>query len=262
LINHCLNPANAIAYIRLLLLTAGWIMLEMGSPEIYFAHYVAQMLLGCFELLLLGSQSEPELHKQLRNVLDTIAYAVLLFSVVKSGQQFYGESEPALVNKLTLLHFLVFMSDFVSTWFKNYSIYLAGERKEQATTPLENAITSIWDNRLGRTLAGLFAECFFLYEFIDFNFQDFLSIRFLTAWQDASTSGETKLTDLKDIDDALNFHGCVFCAEYLYKLLAAFMLYRVLVALIELKQGMTRIICLDMEEIAAKRASKLKPASK
>jgi hypothetical protein len=36
----------------------------------------------------------------------------------------------------------------------------------------------------------------------------------------------------------------------------------VLVALIELKQGMTRIICLDMEEIAAKRASKLKPASK
>lgn len=130
LTNHCLNPANAIAYMRLVLLTLGWILLEMGSPEIYFVHYVAQMALGFFELVLLGSDKEAELHKQLRNVMDTIAYAVLLFSVVKSGQATYSESDAVLVNKMTLFHFLVFMSDFVSTWFKNYSVYLAGDRRE------------------------------------------------------------------------------------------------------------------------------------
>lgn len=40
------------------------------------------------------------------------------------------------------------------------------------------------------------------------------------------------------------------------------MLYRVLVAVIQLKQGMLRIICLDMEEIAAKRDSKPKARAK
>jgi hypothetical protein len=64
------------------------------------------------------------------------------------------------------------------------------------------------------------------------------------------------LTDLKDLQDMFEFHGCEFCSNYLYKVLAAFMLYRVLVALIELKQGMTRIICLDVEEITAKKKSK------
>lgn len=60
--------------------------------------------------------------------MDTIAFAVLLFAVVKSAN--LSSSDADMVNKLTLLHFLVFMSDFVSTWFKTYSIYLAGERKE------------------------------------------------------------------------------------------------------------------------------------
>ncbi len=78
------------------------------------------------------------------------------------------------MNRLTLLHFLVFMSDFVSAWFKSYSIYLAGERKEQATNALENVITAIWDNQYGRIIAGLLSESFFLYEFIDFNFGAFL----------------------------------------------------------------------------------------
>ena len=77
--------ANSIAYLRLILLSVGWILLELGSPEMYFAHYVVQMALGFFELAFLAHSQEAELHKQLRNVMDTTAYAVLLFSVVKSG---------------------------------------------------------------------------------------------------------------------------------------------------------------------------------
>ena len=122
----------------------------------------------------------------MRNVLDTTAYAVLLFSVVKSGQQAYNDSDPAFVNKLTLLHFLVFMSDFVATWFKNYSVYLAGERKEQSTTPFENALTAVWNNRFGRMCSGLIAECFFLYEFVDLNLHSFLSVAPISNWQNAS----------------------------------------------------------------------------
>lgn len=140
--------------------------------------------------------------------MDTIAYAVLLFSVVKSGQAAFSESDAAKVNKITLVHFLVFMSDFVSAWFKTYSVYLAGERKEQATNALENAATSVWDNRFGRAVAGLLAECFFLYEFVDLNLETFLSTATLADWQNASQQGETKLTDLKDLQDLFDFHGC------------------------------------------------------
>jgi hypothetical protein len=39
--NHCLNVANAIAYLRLVLLATGWIFLEFNSPEIMLAHYIA-----------------------------------------------------------------------------------------------------------------------------------------------------------------------------------------------------------------------------
>lgn len=63
LTNHCLNPANAIAYLRLLLLTLGWILLEMGHADFFFAHYAAQMVLGFLELVALGSDSEAELHR-------------------------------------------------------------------------------------------------------------------------------------------------------------------------------------------------------
>ena len=37
-------------------------------------------------------------------------------------------TDPQKLQVLTLVHFLVFTSDFVSNWFHNYSIYLAGER--------------------------------------------------------------------------------------------------------------------------------------
>lgn len=106
--------------------------------------------------------------------MDTIAYAVLLFAVVKSANLSITDADT--VNKLTLMHFLVFMSDFVSTWFKTYSIYLAGERKEQSTNALENAFTSLWDNPFGRIITGLLSEAYFLYEFIDFNFDPFIRL--------------------------------------------------------------------------------------
>ena len=188
--------------------------------------------------------------------MDTIAYAVLLFSVVKSARQ--SIEDPLLVNKITLLHFLVIMSDFVSAWFKSYSIYLAGERAKQVTNAFENAITALWDNRFGRIIAGLLSEGFFLYEFIDLNITAFLQLAFLEGLKSASNEGDTQLTDLKDLQDLLQWHGCQICANYLYPVLFGAMVYRVVVAAIQLKQGMTRIICLDVEEISAKRQQEAK----
>lgn len=209
------------------------------------------MIIGFFELAFLASDREAELHKQLRNVLDTIAFAVLLFSVVKSAQ--LTIEDPQIVNKITLLHFLVFMSDFVSAWFKSYSIYLAGERKHQATNAFENLVTAVWDKRFGRIIAGLLAEGFFLYEFVDLNIGTFLQLASLEGLKDATAEGDTKLTDIKDLKDLMQWHGCQFCSDYLLTILLAAMAYRVVVAVIQLKQGMTRIICLDVEEISAKR---------
>ena len=163
-------------------------------------------------------------------MLDTTAYAVLLFSVVKAGQLQITDSQ--IVNRLTLLHFLVFMSDFVSNWFKNYSIYLAGERKAQVSSSLTELITFIWENRCGRILTLFLSECFFLYEFMDLHLQSFLAIAWLAPLKEATDEGETQLTDLKDIHDLMEFHGVhEVLTKYLKTVLALVMAYRVIVAL-------------------------------
>lgn len=136
------------------------------------------------------------------------------------------------MNRLTLLHFLVFMSDFVASWFKSYSIYLAGERKEQATNAFENVFTALWENQYGRIIAGLLAESFFLYEFIDFNFEVFIQLAAMVNWKNADEHGNTQLTDLKDIQDLLQWNGYQLCASYLYKVLFSGIVYRVLVAIV------------------------------
>ena len=74
------------------------------------------------------------------------------------------------------------MSDFVSTWFKYYSIYLAGERREQSSYSFENVIISVWENRFGRIIVGLFSESFFLYKLVDYNFATFLDISFFASF--------------------------------------------------------------------------------
>ena len=173
LYNHCLDPANAIAYIRLGFLTGGWVSLSCGAPVLFFMQYAAQMMFSFMELGLFTCHHNPELQKQLRNVLDTMSFGVIMFAVVSSAEMSpsTGRSE---VDTLTLLHFLVFMSDFVSTWFHNYSTYLAGERPTETKSAIENLITAPWENPLCRIAFGLFSEGFFLYEFVDFNIASFL----------------------------------------------------------------------------------------
>jgi len=97
------------------------------------------------------------------------------------------------------VHFLVLMSDFVSTWFKHYSIYLAGERREKTSNFVENVILSVWENRFGRTFVGLLSEGYFLYEFIDFNFSELLNIVAFLPLKSASEEGDTVLTDLSSL---------------------------------------------------------------
>ena len=92
------------------------------------------------------------------------------------------------------------MSDFVSGWFKNYSIYLAGERSDEIGNAVESGIISLYtSSTVGRILIGLLSECFFIYEFIDFNFGSLLELTVVQGWKDATYSGETKLTDLASI---------------------------------------------------------------
>lgn len=156
------------------------------------------------------------------------------------------------------MHFMVLMSDFVSNWFKNYSTYLAGERREQTSNVIENIVLSVWENKIGRTIVGLLSEGFFLYEFIDFNFAEFLNIVAFLPLKAASVEGETFLTDLANLQDLLQWNGCQLTSEYLLVILHTAVLYRFLVATIELKMGMSRIICLDIEEITVKRAEEAK----
>lgn len=97
-----------------------------------------------------------------------MSFAVLMFAVVNSAEQSQSMGRQA-TDKLTLLHFLAFMSDFVSVWFNNYSNYLAGERPNETKSAIENLITAPWENNFGRIILGLLSEGYFLYEFVNIN---------------------------------------------------------------------------------------------
>jgi len=55
LYSHCLNPGNAYAYFRLVLLASGWVCLSFGQPLMFFIQYLTQMLLQFLELALFAS---------------------------------------------------------------------------------------------------------------------------------------------------------------------------------------------------------------
>jgi hypothetical protein len=63
LYSHCLNPANAIAYTRLVLLTGSWVCLSLRQPLIFVELYVVQLALEFVELAFFASKKNAELQK-------------------------------------------------------------------------------------------------------------------------------------------------------------------------------------------------------
>ena len=57
----------------------------------------------------------------------------------------------------------VFMLDFVSSWFRVYSIYLAGPRTEKVSNSFENSILAVYrGSQMGHVVVTFLAEVWVL----------------------------------------------------------------------------------------------------
>ena len=78
---------------------------------------------------------------------DLISTTVLTFSVVRANMVWVdtdeGEDDEKYVPLICLCYSLIFLLDFVSKWFRQYSIYLAGERTEAVSNEIETRMLEL-----------------------------------------------------------------------------------------------------------------------
>ena len=109
--------------------------------------FYAADLVSLVDKAILKQDDNTELQKQLRQVADLISTTVLTFSVVRANMVWVdtdeGEDDEKYVPLICLCYSLIFLLDFVSKWFRQYSIYLAGERKEAVSNEIETRMLEL-----------------------------------------------------------------------------------------------------------------------
>ena len=82
------------------------------------------------------------MEKQLRNLTDIVSSTILTFGAVRANVIWVdseeGKAHKGSIHLITFCYCLIFLVDFVSKWFKHYSIYLAGERTEIVSNEAES----------------------------------------------------------------------------------------------------------------------------
>lgn len=119
--------------------------------------------------------------------------------------------------QLTLLFFL----DFISAWFDQYSKYFAGRRYDKVSSTLETLILKIYDNKFVFITTGLLSELFMIGQYMKFFHSDFMGAKPLIS-------------------------------DVCFVPLVAGLMVKNLINVVELKQGMYRIVDFDVEEKAEK----------
>ncbi len=149
--------------------------------------------------------------------MDKITTYVLLFGTIAHIQL---KTDPEAMAIPALIWVTMFILDFMSTWFRVYSIYLAGPRTDKVSSAIETVILAPYR---GNTLTGIFVD----------NVAD--------LWIAAHCCLHVTNVPLQKLVD-----------EVYFKLFmqAAFIvaMYRLAVLVIELKQGFMRIIDLDCDD--------------
>jgi hypothetical protein len=91
-------------------------------------------------------------------VMDKITSYVLIFALI-SYIKTHTDSED--MGHPSMIWVSMFIMDFTSTWFRYYSIYLAGERTEVVTSPISRWFLSFYrDSFLGQLVIDMTAEFF------------------------------------------------------------------------------------------------------
>ena len=98
------------------------------------------------------TKQNTELQKQLRTIADMISTTVLTFSVVRANVLWVnteeGKKDVGSLGMICMCYGLIFLVDFVSKWFKQYSIYLAGERMQVVSNEAETRMLSLSQMRI------------------------------------------------------------------------------------------------------------------
>ena len=161
-----------ISYARLAILIGSWYFV-MDQPEIYLLCNGVQFSMYLLQLITCGdsqAKRESELNKQLRILITRIATSLMIFAIIKQSldHSYHRDSSPGNI-KIGIAAYdekvdadqaerdagrsidsntqyycfmmtILFFMDFISVWFDQYSLYFAGERKEQVSNILENCL--------------------------------------------------------------------------------------------------------------------------
>lgn len=88
--------------------------------------------------------------------MDKITSYVLLFGLIANIKRY---TDPEEMGHPSVIWVSLFILDFVSTWFRYYSIFLAGERDEVVQTNFSKMLLSAYRKSfLGQLLTDTFAE--------------------------------------------------------------------------------------------------------
>jgi hypothetical protein len=78
---------------------------------------------------------------QLEIVIDKITSYVLLFALIANIRR-HTDAED--MGPPSMVWVTLFILDFVSTWFRSYSIFLAGERREVVSSGVSRKFLSLY----------------------------------------------------------------------------------------------------------------------
>lgn len=132
----------------------------------------------------------------------------------------FGGAEGAQLSWLSMQWVAVFFVDFMSAWFKHFSLFIAGPRVHIVQNPIEQKILTPLNSRLGRILVQVLADLWLMQYFMIYS---------------------TKHADLVDGVQQPWF-------PVLLHVTGSVASFRIVTQVIELKQAWLRIIDLDCEE--------------
>lgn len=112
-----------------------------------------QIVIGNLDKLVLTMSTRPQqVTIMLTTIMDKITTYMLLFGTIAHIQV---NTDSEAMATPALIWVTMFILDFMSTWFKVYSIYLAGLRTEKVSSALETVIMAPYR---GNTLTGIFVD--------------------------------------------------------------------------------------------------------
>jgi hypothetical protein len=123
---------------------------------IFLATVMFTIVLGFADQFITSFSVPSAVRDMLFQITEKITSSMLVFAVVSKMKIHIQKDE---IGWQSFLWVSIFILDFVSSWFRVYSIYLAGPRTEKVSNGVENVILSIYrKNLLGNFLITILAE--------------------------------------------------------------------------------------------------------